>query len=1766
MPDPLIPQPSGNLPVAVKGKHDAFIKTSIPEHLITLSPARRKALKGANPETVQWYSKVTAEQQLELQKRVVARIKAQGKLDKTMGKILPLTDFAKPLLEAALKDLGHTMDVNEVYLRLYSTVENDDFGVSEAFNVRTLSLLQAALHNFEEVETGDGHFTDDSSFIARPDERGHFKPYVTLLLVQTFVQLCRSLDLGALYQTYLKTFLDSKSEIYQSRLQSHFIDHHQSALMADAYVAMLKGDITVEHHQMLLGVISGPQPARIEEKQVWYRSVRLWDMTLRGCVVFEPRIKYFPASWIIVWIPGDPQHPLKYYPSHDAFQADLTKKLTPERLTVPRSSELTAYQQFLSQFIDQSNHPEYYNHLTEPLTHAPVQPLALPGGTVSEDGRWSNWANSPVDLHVYTSHMPPGRPGTGLTIRDNSPVDLPDYTSRVLSAAPAVNVGVVPMNPRDEWYQPDLWQQLLEVMIKKSFADGRSLAISTEDADAAYLARRTSHYLNLFSVVLNTVSFVVPELGLVMLAVMAVQLLHETIEGIVDWSEGDVRSAWAHISDVIENLAIAAAGAVLVHVGANPVIEKLKTITLLSGKTRLWKPELAPYERSQGVLASSRPNDEGLHVVGEQKVLAHEGKHYELKADPVTGEYRAQHPTRSDAYQPVFRHNGEGVWVHETEQPLTWSDETLRQRLGSVVDGWSDAEFKQALRISDVSFDDLRRMYVENEPIPPALKDTLKRFAAYSKARGVRPHILAGRMPRESCTFAVSFALELPRWPGNVAFEVSEAASPLTAGKRFGNPQATGADVIKISEVDLMSGKLPERVVDRFSRSELEQMLGVSVPFDVQERVQLFKEQLARQASDNYERLFQSIFNDVIPENDPDAAVLGVLHRAYPRLTTSRIRGLLAEMASTERVQLEQGKIPPRLGLSAVQAQRQMRICQAYLGLYLDDLVTADTEVLVMNSLEALPGWKDDLRLEVRNGNPDGTLRSHYGAENASQRKVLVRYADGSYETFDSQGQSLHGQDNFVASLQYALPDAHRSAIGLLHTGQGEALKVLLREHAVARSRLRQLLKIASDKLPFFKPPVRVSAKRLGYPLSGRGGGEAAAQIKLQTLKDRYRALYPEKTVQHRWDPASPDIHSDFLAFERLHGEATEREISLLEQEFQQLHAALNQWIRSPINEQPLPPRLTRELQQVIQHRQRIRQTLTFVWQKAGHLMVRSAGRELGFSIDFEGVAGLGEVLGTLPPLEANFDHVADINLNGTGVTDSVDGFLSAFKQVRSLQADKNRLTRLPTALSAMGNLELLVLTEGTIELTQSSVAALKALTHLEFLGLSLNPLKLAPDISRMPDLRFLELAGCEQSTWPGGLLDQPRADTFTLNLNANALTGIPDVAPGSDQATTLARTRLTRTRVSQTVLEKYKAYKSSVGMDPERIYPPSGVPGRRQWTTGPGVRGKAQKQALWDRLERANGSEPFFNELARQGEDLQRRPDDFMRNMETRVWQMLEVMDESVILRDRLFAMATAPITCTDAGLQVFNAMGVEVLLYEAIRLEPINLALSKLELLNLARGRARLDQLSRIARARVRELLAQGRQFPQYDEQGDFVPQFDAQGNRLKSIDEVEIHLAYTTLLAKRLDLPWQLEMFFAEPDVTPAMLDAAYSQVLALEEGEGLRNQIIKISFWREFIERTHSTRFAALDEKASVLFDYQSDQKTLGLNGTLPALEQQALRESIDAAARQLGIAPQAVVYGRVLTNGEYDAMIKSFKDEKDALLKSLTDQLTGRQAD
>ena len=85
------------------------------------------------------------------------------------GGIPGLHDFARPLLTQALTSAGYSVPIDQVSVRLY-TPSLDAFGVATGgFSARTLSWLQAALHNFEEPETQERYFAAGSGFITSPD-------------------------------------------------------------------------------------------------------------------------------------------------------------------------------------------------------------------------------------------------------------------------------------------------------------------------------------------------------------------------------------------------------------------------------------------------------------------------------------------------------------------------------------------------------------------------------------------------------------------------------------------------------------------------------------------------------------------------------------------------------------------------------------------------------------------------------------------------------------------------------------------------------------------------------------------------------------------------------------------------------------------------------------------------------------------------------------------------------------------------------------------------------------------------------------------------------------------------------------------------------------------------------------------------------------------------------------------------------------------------------------------------------------------------------------------------------------------------------------------------------------------------------------------------------------------------------------------------------------------------------------------------------------
>ena len=106
-------------------------------------------------------------------------------------------------------------------------------------------------------------------------------------------------------------------------------------------------------------------------------------------------------------------------------------------------------------------------------------------------------------------------------------------------------------------------------------------------------------------------------------------------------------------------------------------IDRFNTVKRPDGDTRYWQPDLTAYEHPAVLPKDAKPDELGLHPHQGKNLLRLENRHYAVSKDPLTGEYRIDHPSRPDAYKPQLRHNGSGAWQTELDQPLNWDQSTV---------------------------------------------------------------------------------------------------------------------------------------------------------------------------------------------------------------------------------------------------------------------------------------------------------------------------------------------------------------------------------------------------------------------------------------------------------------------------------------------------------------------------------------------------------------------------------------------------------------------------------------------------------------------------------------------------------------------------------------------------------------------------------------------------------------------------------------------------------------------------------------------------------------------------------------------------------------------------------------------------------------------------------------------------------------------------------------------------------------------------------
>ncbi|WP_421555830.1 dermonecrotic toxin domain-containing protein [Pseudomonas kitaguniensis] len=923
-----------------KGQHYALIRDALPDWLKTLSTARISALKASRKNIPGWYKSASPEQHQRLKTAVAEHWKTQRLVDQKLAAVTDLKAFAEPLLKAALKQQYNLeVDVHKTCLRLYAPAQAPWWviNLNAGVHSRTVSLLDAALHNFAHTEA----FSADSQFITLPDAQGHFDvvPLHSTVTIQQFIALVRSLDIGDQYRQDLELYLGLTEPVVHGVLRARVTGNHQAALNVAAQMALMKGDILPADHRLITALISERQALTLDGKAVHCHALSLLDAPLTGVVLIGADLEHSrQAVPVIVYLPDDPQHPLKRYASTVAFMLELTQKL--------RQPD---YQQFFSRFIEQ----QYRGHFFAQL-----------GSRLSQ-----------VKWHQHVPGDP--QPSWRETALDN----------------PNLQFGV-------KRVATPLWEYLYQQKIDKTLNDARELAISTAYADRMARWAWWDNLQKILSGILDAALLVVtpfvPFLGELMLAYTAYQVADEVFEGLFDWAEGLGIEAIEHVVAVTENvlqlLAFGAAGQ-LAQLKLSPFVEGLKPVTRSDGKRRLWQADLSPYAQKNLTLgAESQADTHGFHLHAGKKILRVQHTHYEVSQDAETGRHRIVHPLRAEAYRPEVLLNSHGAVVLEGEEPRAWDESQLFQRLSPATAAWPDAQLQQLRAISGTEPGALRRMYSENQAPPPLLADTLDRFE-------LRQHIDTLSEPLADTDEAVYWCADMVTrmhgWPSDKAIAVFEAADLSGESIRHGALQAPSDKTLAICRDDLLAGRLAQRVVGFLDETELAALLGDPLPATASARAQALREHLSVYVASRKDEIFEHLYSFKRQSNSAHGLLL---QQQFPALPDRLAQAILAQARPAEvHLMSEEQRLPLRLKHQARELQFEALATHAYEGFYQGDAPTPDTERLLLNALRIHSDAFGNLRLSIREQLPSGQLRCRVGPDDATTDTLLIRTAPGRY-------------------------------------------------------------------------------------------------------------------------------------------------------------------------------------------------------------------------------------------------------------------------------------------------------------------------------------------------------------------------------------------------------------------------------------------------------------------------------------------------------------------------------------------------------------------------------------------------------------------------------------------------------------------------------------------------------------------------------------------------------------------------------------------------
>ncbi|NWD80662.1 leucine-rich repeat domain-containing protein [Pseudomonas reactans] len=872
----------------------------------------------------------------------------------------------------------------------------------------------------------------------------------------------------------------------------------------------------------------------------------------------------------------------------------------------------------------------------------------------------------------------------------------------------------LPRLPTDEFrIAGELWKTLRESQVRKIFADARSVAVPAGDEDRQARLQRLQGYADAVVNVFNLAAFAVPGLGPLMLTVGAAQLTDEVFEGIEAYEHGEPIEMWAHFSSVAMNVAAAVTGAiVLPQVQISPQVDRLKPVTMDSGEQKLWRPDLEPYKATIALPADARPNALGLYTHEGKTVLAHEGDHYQVRHDPLTDDYRIQHPTRPQAYAPRLEHNHEQAWLHELEQPLTWDHATLLRRLGLPAEGVSSERLRQASEASGVEADTLRGGYFEHQPAPLVLADTLQRFKLADAFEGF---IMQMKSTDPAVYAEADPALQMDLLQRRGMLSDTPLRVMDAAGNRLWDdpaPSSKGRRVVVLSEQAMARGELLKEVLYTLQGVDPALSEFPGQPGDtLLERARLLRQYLGEQAEAFKHTLVEERYQARNLSQDPDVRLMQARYPALPQpMAEHLLPPLTEEQLQTFR---KRGRLPDDVQAQVQWLVQELRVSRAYEGVFVESLANTDSQRLALHTLETLPGWQRGTRVELREHSATGPLLDAIGAPDATVRKTLVLKDNAKFE-------GPLPRDVYSA-MWHTLTAEERLALGVTDAPD---LKSQIQRSPLPRGPMRALLLDNPLRKPAYDPSMRLLGGALGIRQQIRNA--------LRTPNERLTRLFP------RLSSAQITAITESLGTDVRGG------VARLEAEYATLERDLKTWVRA--NAQP--------------------SSITAVGRRGVSVSdyadaIKSCWRRELRSLKIRPGTPLN-----LPGLSANFSHVESLVLSNIPWTSEAQTFLNGFGQLKQLSIEQTAMTELPDGLAAKPNLTVLSLAGNRIRLTSTSAQKLCSLSTLEDLNRQGNPLGQPLDFSAMTRLKKADLSRTRLRQWPTGLRELTGLEKLDLSYN----------------------------------------------------------------------------------------------------------------------------------------------------------------------------------------------------------------------------------------------------------------------------------------------------------------------------------------------------------------------------------------------------------------